>query len=208
MASTESRPRSAVRLFAVYAVVSAVAVLLMGLALASSYRSEANRRGVAEGATEAQIVATTAVEPLLDGTPLEEPLSPSTVAALKALSSDQKTIARLRVRDLEGKVLFSDDGSGTQRGGGVGCARGGTGRGRGRAHPAQLRRQRHRSGRGPGRRGLPPARRGTGQDHASVSSRSTCRTQPIRADIDAGMHGLYIEPRRLACSRCTSSSPA
>ena len=70
MASTESRPRSAVRLFAVYAVVSAVAVLLMGLALASSYRSEANRRGVAEGATEAQIVATTAVEPLLDGTPL------------------------------------------------------------------------------------------------------------------------------------------
>ena len=60
-------PRSAVRLFAVYAAVSAVAVLVLGLTLAASYRAEAGRRGLGEGAAQAQIVATAAVEPLLDG---------------------------------------------------------------------------------------------------------------------------------------------
>jgi diguanylate cyclase len=113
MASSDSPPRSAVRLFAVSAGVSAVAVLLMGLALATSYRSEAQRRGVAEGASEAQIVATTAVEPLLDGTPLQVGhVPPATTASLNRMTTDQKLVPRLRVRDLQGEVVFSSDGSG------------------------------------------------------------------------------------------------
>ena len=112
MASTAHAPRSAVRLFAVYAVVSAVAVVLMGLALATSYRAEAERRGIAEGASEAQIVATTAIEPLLDGQDLRRGLPPDTVQALHALTQHSDGITRLRVRDLDGQVVFTDDGSG------------------------------------------------------------------------------------------------
>src|SRR5664279_2423152 len=112
MATAESAPRSAVRLFAVYAVVSAVAVLLMGLALATSYRAEANRRGLAEGTSEAQIVATTAIEPLLDGTDLRSGLTPQTVGSLQAVAKDPRVIPRLRIRDLDGRVVFSGDGSG------------------------------------------------------------------------------------------------
>ena len=57
-------PQSAARLFLVYAAMSLVVVVGIGLALASSYRGEATRRGIAEGVSESQIIATTAIEPL------------------------------------------------------------------------------------------------------------------------------------------------
>ena len=70
MTRPAAAPRSMVRLFAVYAVISLVPVLVLGLVLASSYRHEAKRRGLAEGRSEAALLARTAVQPQLDGNPL------------------------------------------------------------------------------------------------------------------------------------------
>jgi len=62
--------RSTARLFAKYAVISLVPVVALGVALALSLRSEADQRGLAQGAAEARLVAQTAVEPILGGAPL------------------------------------------------------------------------------------------------------------------------------------------
>jgi diguanylate cyclase (GGDEF)-like protein len=111
-----SHPRGAVRAFAVYAAVSLVAVVVLGVVLAASYRVEARRRGVAEGRSEAQLLASTAVEPLLDGRPLSAGLTPAEVIGLKNLTTEvvgpTDGVLRLRLRDLKGQVVYSDDGSG------------------------------------------------------------------------------------------------
>jgi diguanylate cyclase (GGDEF)-like protein len=107
-------PRSAVRLFGAYAAVTLVPVLVLGAVLAGTYRSEARRRGIAEGQAEAALVAHTAVEPLLTGHRLDTGLTALERAGLTRLvaHSPSRTILRLRLRDLRGMVVFSDDGSG------------------------------------------------------------------------------------------------
>jgi diguanylate cyclase len=103
------------RLFVLYAGILLVPVLLLGLLLGVSYRSEARQRGLAEGQSEARLVAQTAVEPVLDGRPLSEGISPSEKADLRRLvkhAVGNHDILRLRLRNLSGQVVFSDDGSG------------------------------------------------------------------------------------------------
>jgi diguanylate cyclase len=98
-----------------YAAISLVPVLLLGLLLAWSYRSEARQRGMAEGRSEALVVAQTAVEPRLSSRPLSQGLTPSEKASMQTLVSKavrQHDILRLRLRDLSGNVVYSDDGSG------------------------------------------------------------------------------------------------
>jgi diguanylate cyclase len=99
----------------IYAAISLVPVLLLGVALAASYRSEARQRGLANGRAMAALLAQTAVEPLLLGHPLSEGLTPTEKLGIGRMTerviSDQ-SVARLRVRDLQGLVVFSDDGSG------------------------------------------------------------------------------------------------
>src|SRR5262249_55716109 len=107
--------RSNLRRVAGYAVLSAIPVLVLGMALGASYGREARQRGVAEGRSEAQLVARTAVEPLLTGHPLAERLAPAEEAALRRIAARAVTdgdVARLRIRNLEGRVIFSNDGSG------------------------------------------------------------------------------------------------
>jgi len=87
----------------------------LGFALAASYRTEARQRGVAEGRSEAILVAETAVEPILDGRPLGDHLSETETDRLDGLvdrSVHTHNVLRLRLRDLAGNVVFSDDGSG------------------------------------------------------------------------------------------------
>jgi diguanylate cyclase (GGDEF)-like protein len=98
----------------VYAAVSLVPVLVLGVVLAATYRVEARRRGVAEGRAEAGLVAHSAIEPLLDGRPLAAGVSDIEQGRLWGLlaNSPTGTILRLRLRDLEGRVVFSGDGSG------------------------------------------------------------------------------------------------
>jgi diguanylate cyclase len=104
-----------VRLFGTYAAITLVPVLLLGLVLAASYRSEADRRGLAQGRSEAILMAQTAVAPLLDGRPLSQGLTPTESAGLRRLVADgvdNLDVQRIRLRDLAGRVVFSDDGSG------------------------------------------------------------------------------------------------
>jgi diguanylate cyclase (GGDEF)-like protein len=103
------------RLFWFYAAVCLVPVLVLGIVLAATLRGEARQRGLAEGQAEAGLVARTAVEPLLDGRPLSAGLSAPEREALRRLSNHaigEQDLLRLRVRDLAGRVVFSDDGSG------------------------------------------------------------------------------------------------
>jgi diguanylate cyclase (GGDEF)-like protein len=106
---------SLTRLLVAYASVALVAVCALGAVLAITYRNGANRRGLAEGRSEAALLAQTAVEPQLGGRPLSEKLSPRELAELTRLSHgavDARHILRLRIRDLAGNVVFSEDGSG------------------------------------------------------------------------------------------------
>jgi PAS domain S-box-containing protein len=107
--------RRTARLFAKYAVISLVPVLALGVALAVSLKSEATQRGLAAGKAEAILVAQTAVEPLLHGGPITAHLDAGERAGLTRLVAEavrSHKILRLRVRDLSGQVVFSDDGSG------------------------------------------------------------------------------------------------
>jgi diguanylate cyclase len=103
------------RTFAIYALSSLLLVVGIGAALAFSYRAVARDRGVAEGRSEALLVAETAVEPILDGRPLGDHLSGTETSQLDRLvarSVHTHNVLRLRLRDLSGNVVFSDDGSG------------------------------------------------------------------------------------------------
>jgi diguanylate cyclase (GGDEF)-like protein len=107
--------RSLPRLLAIYAAVALVPVLGLGVALAITFRGIANHRGLSEGRDAALIIANTAVEPELNGTPLSQGLDGQERAAMDRLVKHAiggQSVLRLRLRDLGGKVIFSDDGSG------------------------------------------------------------------------------------------------
>jgi len=115
MRSASATPRSMGRLFAIYAAITLVPVLVLGIVLAASLRGEARQRGLAEGQAEATLVARTAVEPLLDGRRLSLGLSPTEQSAMRRLTTHaigELDVLRLRLRDLAGRVVFSGDGSG------------------------------------------------------------------------------------------------
>ena len=108
-------PRGTARLFAKYAVICLVPVLILGVVLAASLAGEARQRGLSEGRREALLVAQTAVQPLLEPRPITANLTAGETAELRRLVTDavrNRKILRLRVRDLAGQVVFSDDGSG------------------------------------------------------------------------------------------------
>jgi diguanylate cyclase len=108
------RGHSTVRLFLAFAVITLIAVLVLGFVLAASYRSEANRRGIAEGRSEAMLMAETGVQPLLGGAPLSRGLTAPETAAMHRLVATAVGgghVLRLRLRDLSGQVVFSNDSS-------------------------------------------------------------------------------------------------
>ncbi len=109
---------STFKLFGTFAVIMLVPVVLLGLVLATSYRREADRRGLAQGRAEALLMAQTAVEPILNGRPLSQGLSPSETADMQRLvrtAVHTGDVSRLRLRDLGGNVVYSDDGSGLHK---------------------------------------------------------------------------------------------
>ena len=107
--------RSAARILVVYGLLSLIPVSLLGAVLGVSLRHEAQRRGLAEGRSEATLVAQTGVQPLLGTQPISDGLSPTANTALRQLvvrAVWDHHVLRLRLRDLAGNVVFSDDGSG------------------------------------------------------------------------------------------------
>ena len=115
MTSPAPRARSLARLFITYAAITALPVMLLGFVLAASYRSDANARGIAEGRSEALLVAESAVDPILDGRPLGQGLTPAQTTSLNHLverTVGEHHVLRMRLRDTSGRVVYSDDGSG------------------------------------------------------------------------------------------------
>jgi diguanylate cyclase len=109
------QPRSSKRLFAAYAAITLVPVLVLGIVLANNIRAAADRRGLAEGISEAKLVAQTAVGPQLEGHPLTNGIDGNERDRLRRLTAtavSERDVLRLRLRDLSGRVVFSDDGSG------------------------------------------------------------------------------------------------
>jgi diguanylate cyclase (GGDEF)-like protein len=102
------------RLFVVHALITLVPVVMLGAVLGASFRRDADRRGIEEGKREAALVAETAIEPLLAGHPLDNGLSAPERAAIVRLvrSVDSGSVLRLRLRGLDGRVVFADDNSG------------------------------------------------------------------------------------------------
>ena len=118
MAPLRRESHSATRLFAAFAALSLVPILVLGLVLARSYQSSATSRGLVEAQSEADLFAATAVEPILDGRDLRLGISPLATRRLSQLARDLSAsgvIPRFRLRDLEGVVVFSADGSGESK---------------------------------------------------------------------------------------------
>ncbi|HEY5389749.1 MAG TPA: ATP-binding protein [Solirubrobacteraceae bacterium] len=104
-----------VRLFAKHALIILIPVVALGVALGLTLGSEAKHRGLVQGTDEARLVAQTAVEPLLDKGPVRAPINHDENERLGRLvrsAVQQGDVLRLRVRNLDGFVVFSDDGSG------------------------------------------------------------------------------------------------
>ncbi len=115
MATEVRGRRRGARLFAVYAISSLIPVVILGLVLATTYRAEANRSGLSEAHRQAALLADDVVSPAIGDRPLvgtvPSAAAPILVAAFaRAHESDQ--LLRLRVRDMSGAVVWSDDGSG------------------------------------------------------------------------------------------------
>src|SRR5690242_10765540 len=101
---------SARRLFAVYAAVSLVPVLILGVALSVLVNRMATSSGLREGASEAQLVARSAIAPLLDGHDLSQGLRVDESSRLDeraGLITHNQQVLRLRVRDLAGRVVWA-----------------------------------------------------------------------------------------------------
>jgi diguanylate cyclase (GGDEF)-like protein len=103
------------RLFLTYAGASLVPVALLGLMLSMALAAEARNRGIDEGRSAATLIARTAIEPQLDGRPLDLAMPGVEARALRRLADravDAGSVVRLRLRDTSGHVVFSADGSG------------------------------------------------------------------------------------------------
>lgn len=104
-----------VHAFLPYAAASLIPVLLLGVALALGYRAQARANGIARAQSQAHLLAQTAIEPILDGTPLGVALPSQEQMNLQRVVGQAVTagsILRLRLRNLDGTVVYSDDGSG------------------------------------------------------------------------------------------------
>jgi diguanylate cyclase (GGDEF)-like protein len=105
----------AVPLFAIYAAASLVPVVALGAVLAITYRADTNNSAMAEARSQASLLADDIVGPTLGTKPLQGSIPPTAAAAIAAAfsrASGEDRLLRLRVRDMTGEVVWSDDGSG------------------------------------------------------------------------------------------------
>lgn len=103
------------RLFARYAAISLVPVIVLGLVLGIALTGEAKQRGLAQGRDEAMLVAQTAIEPQLTGERFGHRLNPTEQRRIERIAGraiGERHILRLRLRNLAGRVVYSADGSG------------------------------------------------------------------------------------------------
>ena len=107
---------SARPLFLVYAAVSLIPVLLLGVVLLNLMSRQATSRGLAEGQTEASLLAGSVISPTLaQSGPIGTTLTPTQQTGVERVVAPMvlaHRVVRLRIRDLAGAVVWSDDGTG------------------------------------------------------------------------------------------------
>lgn len=105
---------SARRLFVVYAAVSLIPVLVLGFVLLNVLNAQGNDRGLAQARADGNLIARANIAPLLEGNDLRAGLSSAEQSKLRhnvGLAVSHEQVLRLRLRDLDGNVVFSDDSS-------------------------------------------------------------------------------------------------
>ncbi|MEP7368204.1 MAG: bifunctional diguanylate cyclase/phosphodiesterase [Dermatophilaceae bacterium] len=105
---------SARRLFVVYAAVSLIPILVLGMALLNVLNTQGNDRGITQARRDANLIARASIAPMLGGHDLRSGLTPAEQSALRrnvGMSVRDGQVLRLRLRDLDGTVVFSEDGS-------------------------------------------------------------------------------------------------
>jgi diguanylate cyclase (GGDEF)-like protein len=108
------RPGSGARLFAVFAVLSLLPVLVLGTVLSLQFRAEVEQRGRVEGLAQAATQSRLLSETVLDGHTLAEPMNDVELIQLRAFVATEirnGQIARIRVRGPNGTIVYSNDGT-------------------------------------------------------------------------------------------------
>ena len=106
--------RAAWRLFLAYSLASLLPLLALALALVQDLRTEAVERGLERGRAQSVVVEEMAVAPALTGGDLRSGLSPTERESLQRatdLAVFSGSVVRMRLRDFDGAVVFSDDGT-------------------------------------------------------------------------------------------------
>jgi diguanylate cyclase (GGDEF)-like protein len=113
------RPRfgAGARLFASFAALSLLPVLVLGGVLAAQYRHEVQQRGTDQGRSQAEVIARVLGETQLDGHSLLTPLTATERERLSTFAGAEVRgghVSRLRLRAPDQRVVYSDDGSGME----------------------------------------------------------------------------------------------
>ena len=102
------------RLFLAYALASLVPVLVLGVVLAGTQQRAGESWALTQGQEKAAVIEQTAIAPALGGDDLTGGLSKAELASVQQatdLAVFSGSVTRLRLRDFNGRVVFSDDGS-------------------------------------------------------------------------------------------------
>ena len=106
--------RAAGRLFLAYTLASLLPLLALAGALVQDLRREAVDRGLDQGRAQSAVVEEMAIAPALSGADLREGLSVAEREMLQDatdLAVFRGSLVRLRLRDFDGSVVYSDDGT-------------------------------------------------------------------------------------------------
>jgi diguanylate cyclase len=101
------------RLFAIYAIVSLVPVVVLGLVLMRLLANQSDEQGLAEGTKAASLIQRTAIAPVLQDADLRNGLTPIERSALNNNASkivQNGQVVRLRLRDLDGNIVYAYGG--------------------------------------------------------------------------------------------------
>ncbi len=105
--------RTGPRLFLTYAVASLVPVLALGAVLTHGHRQDGAQRGLSSALSQSAVIEEMAIAPALSGDDLRDGLSTGEEQRLQDatdLAIFRGSVLRLRLRDFDGAVVFSDDG--------------------------------------------------------------------------------------------------
>ena len=106
--------RAAGRLFLAYTLASLLPLLALAGALVQDLRREAVARGLDQGRAQSAVVEEMAIAPALSGADLRQGLSLPEREMLQDatdLAVFRGSLVRLRLRDFDGSVVYSDDGT-------------------------------------------------------------------------------------------------